>query len=197
MFESDLFICWEFSKESPQQFITQDEIVVDYILPNLNHFKEFIRHFYVTKINYTNVRLQVFFNKSFIQKADYIQNLFSELTLINKMGPKLINIVENYGPLEKELEFREFLTDISFINLDLHNHISQAKSIGCKTRINMKNGEDIRSCLSNYFFEYSQHFKKLVATKKDELFWKRIQYKFNGKTPWDHFYFNPILGFDF
>ena len=197
MYNSDLFICWEFSKNGPQQFITQDEIIVGNIIPNLKNFTPLVRHFYVTKINYTNVRLQVFFYENLIQKAEHIPNLFPNLTLINKIGPKIINIVENYGPLEMELDFREFLTDITYINLDLHTNISQAKSIGCKTRIDLKNGKNIKICLSDYFLEYSQHFQKLVELKKDELFWERIQYKFNGNTSWDHFHFNPILGFDF
>lgn len=196
-YKSDSFINWEFSKDNPQRFHTQDEIVIEYIIPNLDKFVNLIRHFYVTKIKYTNVRLQVFISENNIDKFDYIQNIFSELKLINDPKPILMNIVKNYGPLEKELDFREFLTDITHINLDLHKNISQAKSMACQARVDIRTGKNIRDCLSKYFLEYSQYFKRVVQSQNDELFWERIQYKYNNKTPWDHFHFNPILGFDF
>ena len=196
-YESDLFFNFEYSKDNPSKYLTQDEIVIQNIIPNISKFVSFVRHFYVTKINFTNVRLQVFVPKNNMDKIKSIQNVFKNLKLLNSPEPRLINIVENYGPLEKELDFREFLTEITYVNLDLHNNISQAKSVACQTRIDIKTGKNIRSCLSEYFFEFSQYYKNIVSSKQEELFWERIQCKYNGKTPWDHFHFNPILGFDF
>lgn len=194
----DIFLRWEYSQQNPKKFYTQDNIVIDYFLPVRDIFREISKYFYITKIQYTNVRLQLFVNQKDVQLAlDKMSEKFYDLVLLNKPTPEILKIVSSYGPLDLELDFREFLTDITNINLDLHEDISCAKSIACETRVNTKDGKDIQSCLQKYFIQTSDSYNDLVMSTRESVFWERLKYNYDDKTPWNHFFFNPILGFDF
>ena len=125
-----------------------------------------------------------------------IKSELGDLQIKEEPVPKLLNIVGDYGPENMELDFREFLTDISLINLDLHSNIAQAKSIAFKTKCDTKFGANIQDCLEEYFDKSSEHYRTIFNEKRDTTFWERMNIHEPGKTRWAHFYFNPILGYD-
>ncbi len=200
----DYFIRWQFTKENPIPFKTQEEIILSFLIPLVEkkYFLEKANSFYITKINYTTVRLQVFVNHKFLASLQKIvESATTFLVVKNEEEPVRGNIIsKGYAPLNREMDFREYLEDITCIGLDLHkNDLVSAKNFAVKSKFESKPIGNLhpKKILNDHFHKFSKHYRLLEkGTVKINNFWNRFCESYSNSTSWDHFYYNIVLGLD-
>jgi len=201
----DYFIRWQVTEKLPQSFLSQDKIVKEVIAPILNDgfFKGIVNNYYITKANYTDVRLQVFVvvEKNLKTLDAYLKHKLSNLSLTSKDGPCQQPVVfPYYGPLDKEQDFREYLQNISDIAIDFHlGNLDEAKktAVMCRFRTKPYGVLEPRHCLHMHFLQNSRHYGQLIENNMVDRFWESFAISYSRlTTPWDHFYYNIILGLD-
>jgi len=200
----DYFIRWQITKQEAVKFKTQEDVILYFLIPLVEkkEFFEKVTNFYITKINYTTVRLQVFVNHNFLESLqEIVESAISSLFVVDKEGPTQGLIVyEDYAPSDREMDFREYLEDITRIGLDLHkSDLISAKNFAVKSRFISKPIGNLhpKDVLGEHFHGFSKYYRLL---EKDSLkinnFWDRFCENYPECTPWDHFYYNIILGLD-
>lgn len=200
----DYFIRWQFTKENPIHFKSQEEIILSFLMPLVEkkEFLEEVTNFYITKIGLITVRLQVFVNHDFLEPLQKIvESATASLIVKDKEGPTQgLVISKGYAPSNREMDFREYLEDITRIGLDLHkNDLLSAKKFALKSRFESKPRGALhpREVLKDHFHKLSKYYCLLEKDSvKFNTFWDRFCEKHPNSTPWDHFYYNIVLGLD-
>ena len=86
----DYFICWQFTKRNPLTFTSQEEIIISTLIPLVRSeaFKAKVTNFYITRISFTTVRLQIFTTDEHLEGIQrIIESSTSSLLLSEKDGP--------------------------------------------------------------------------------------------------------------
>jgi hypothetical protein len=115
-------------------------------------------------------------------------------------------IVGAYSPnLNDDADFRKYLYDNTLICFDLYrsdSSIAKKKALFAKFLINPMGPIEPKLFLNNYFLQNSAHYKRIVSEARDDKFWESFKKYYPNYptlrpfTPWNHFYFNLILGPD-
>lgn len=200
----DHFVCWRFTKKDPLNFTSQEEIIVSTLVPLVRSeaFQAKVTNFYITRINFTTVRLQIFTTDEHLEDVQrIIESSTSSLLLCEKSGPKQNpRIVGGYGPAERETDFREYLEDITKIGLDLIlGDLILAKRFAVSARFEGQPRGPLhpREILGEHFHDSSEYYRSQERdTNKLSEFWDRFCLRYANRTPWDHFYYNIVLGKD-
>lgn len=200
----DYFVRWQFTKKDPYYFTSQEEIIVSPLIPLVRSeaFQAKVTNFYITRINFTTVRLQIFTTDDHLEDIQrLIKSSTSSLLLCEKNGPNQNpRIVDGYGPPERETDFREYLEDITKIGLDLIlGDLILAKRFAVSARFEGQPRGTLhpREILGEHFHDFSEYYRSLERdTNKLSEFWDRFCFRYANCTPWDHFYYNIVLGAD-
>lgn len=200
----EYFISWQFTQKDPLTFKAQEEIIVSTLAPLVRSetFVSMVTNFYITRIRFTTARLQIFTTHEHQEKIQsLIKESTSHLLLCEKNGPNPNpKIVGGYGPPEREMDFRQYLEDITQIGLDLHlGDLTLAKQFALRARFDSQpRGESQpQEILEDHFRKGSEHYQLLEKNaNRLNAFWNNFCFYYNNSTPWDHFYYNMVLGAD-
>lgn len=203
----DNFICWEISERQPKAFSSQDKVILDLILPTIKDtsVNSLIRNYYITKANLTNSRLQVFVNDENLDKLENkVESRFAEYIVVRKDGPrKAVVVYPHYGPKRFESKFRDLLQEVTTIAVELLSwNAIESKKIALKARFETKpfGATEPRTFLDVCLREHSPTYNHLVWKQTVDDFWinfNRFSPKMGSRyTPWMHFFYNAVLGYD-
>ena len=200
----DYFVCWRVTKRNPLLFTSQEEIVVSTLIPLVRSeaFQAKVTNFYITRIGRTTVRLQIFTTDEHLEDIQrIIESSTSSLLLCEKNGPNPDpKIVSGYGPPEREIDFREYLEDITKIGVDLLlRDLILAKRFAVSARFEGQPRGTLhpQEILGEHLHGSSEYYRSLERdTDKLSKFWDRFCLRYANRTPWDHFYYNIVLGAD-
>jgi len=200
----DYFVCWQFTKRNSLPYTSQEEIIVSNLIPLVRSktFQAKVTSFYITRIFLTTVRLQIFTTDEHLEDIQrIIESSTSSLLLYEKNGPNSNpKVVSGYGPPEYEVDFREYLEDITKIGLELLiGDLNLAKGFAVSARFESQPRGTLhpQEILGEHFHDSSEYYRSLERdTNRLIEFWDRFRLHYVNRTPWDHFYYNIVLGAD-
>lgn len=209
-------IKWQWTKENPTIFETQLDIINSNLMPLLEDetFRENALSFYITRVFFTNVRLNVHAEEENIQELQDTVTGYIEQLLLNPH--ELDNDTRGWrdedngwngerseSPLSLSGCDRDFhlnyLNDITLIGLDLHRNdttsaVQKAAEVSCNiTPIGILNP---RETLDPHFRERSLTYQQKRNSALDD-FWGSCGFGYRqGSTEGAHFYYNMVMGID-
>lgn len=201
---------YQFAPKNPAPFKSQADIITSNLAPLVEE-KSFQRgksNFYITKVNYTNVRLVVFTTHEYLNDIKRVVEFYTASLILpndnwggNEIEGGTAGSQAYYESHAEELDFRNYLENITKIGLDLHKEdLALAVPFALQARFEAQPIKPLHPqvILESHFRELSEHYRSLEANP-DELnrFWKHFCYRYRRTaTPWNHFYCNIVLGID-
>lgn len=200
----DYFVCWQFTKRNPLPYTSQEEIIVSTLIPLVRSetFQAKVTNFYITRIYSTTARLQIFTTDEHLEGIQrIIESSTSSLLLREKNGPNPDpEIVSGYGPSEFEIDFREYLEDITRIGLELllgDSILAKQFAVSARFESQPRGTLHPQEILGEHLHDSSEYYRSLERdTNRLTEFWDRFRLHYVNHTPWDHFYYNIVLGAD-
>ncbi len=204
-------IKWQFTKNNPIEFKTQEEIIKSCLIPLVEArlFLDIKFSFYITRVYYTEARLAVFVEE---KNLDELKNYIKKYTESLILNPKDQDISNDWDgtPVEtkftflpdtkdkEEIFYTKYLEDITWIGIELHKKdlklaIRDVKELANKVNSNRSNQREL---FNPYFYKFSEKYRNKTVEEIDR-FWGDCGFNFNSSgTCGSHFFYNIVLGLD-